>query len=148
MSVVPNSENRNLKPRYRAPKSDRWVDITWDEALDKIASKIKQVRDDNWIATETEDGKTYKTNRCDAIGFVGGAQVHNEECYLITKMSRMLGVSFLEHQARLCHSSTVPALSGAFGRGAMTNTWQDLKNAKAILIEGSNAAENHPMSAK
>ena len=47
MSVIPNSENRNLTPKYRAPKSDKWVDISWDEALDKIASKIKQVRDDN-----------------------------------------------------------------------------------------------------
>ena len=148
MSVIPNSDGRNLKPKYRAPKSDKWVEITWDEALDKITSKIKQVRDDNWIAQEVENGVTYNVNRCDAIGFVGGAQVHNEECYLIAKMTRMLGVSFLEHQARLCHSSTVPALTAAFGRGAMTNTWQDLKNAKAILIEGSNAAENHPMSAK
>lgn len=148
MSVIPNSEGRVLTPKYRAPKSNKWEDISWDEALDKIASKIKQVRDDNWIAQETENGKTYNVNRCDALSFVGGAQVHNEECYLITKMTRMLGVSFLEHQARLCHSSTVPALTAAFGRGAMTNTWQDLKNAKAILIEGSNAAENHPMSAK
>lgn len=148
MSVIPNSEGRNTTPLYRAPKSDKWMEITWDEAIAKIAAKIKQTRDDNWIASETENGVTYETNRCDALGFVGGAQVHNEECYLMAKMTRMLGVSFLEHQARLCHSSTVPALGGAFGRGAMTNTWQDLKNAKVILIEGSNAAENHPMSAK
>lgn len=148
MSVIPNSEGRVLKPKYRAPKSDSWVEISWEEALDKITEKIKNVRDENWIATEEDNGKTYKVNRCDALSFVGGAQVHNEECYLMTKMTRMLGVSFLEHQARLCHSSTVPALTAAFGRGAMTNTWQDLKNAKVILIEGSNAAENHPMSAK
>ena len=148
MSVIPNSEGRNLTPKYRASNSDKWIDISWDEAIDKIASKIKQVRDDNWIAQETDNGKTYNVNRCDALGFVGGAQVHNEECYLMAKMTRMLGVSFLEHQARLCHSSTVPALTAAFGRGAMTNSWQDLKNAKVILIEGSNAAENHPMSAK
>ena len=44
-----------LTPTYRAPKSDKWVDISWDEALDKIASKIKQVRDDNWISQETEN---------------------------------------------------------------------------------------------
>ena len=80
MSVIPNSDGRNLKPKYRAPKSDKWVEITWDEALDKITSKIKQVRDDNWIAQEVENGVTYNVNRCDAIGFVGGAQVHNEEC--------------------------------------------------------------------
>ena len=148
MSVVPNSENRLKTPKYRAPYSEEWVDISWDEALSKTAAAIKKHRDENWIENETIDGKTYKVNRCDAISFVGGAQVHNEECYLMTKMTRMLGVSYLEHQARLCHSATVPALSTAFGRGAMTNTWQDIKNAKVILIEGSNAAENHPMSAK
>jgi formate dehydrogenase major subunit len=79
---------------------------------------------------------------------VGSAQVNNEECYLLAKLARLMGVVFLEHQARLCHSSTVPALTAALGRGAMTNTWNDLKNAKVILIEGSNAAENHPMSTK
>lgn len=148
MSVIPNSDNRVLTPKYRAPKSDKWVDITWEEAITKVATKFKQVRDDNWIAEEEIDGKVYKTNRCDAFSFVGGAQVHNEECYLMAKMTRILGISFLEHQARLCHSSTVPALVTSFGRGAMTNSWNDLKNAKVILIEGSNAAENHPMSAK
>src|SRR4029078_9882456 len=46
------SPQRNTTPRYRAPGSDRWVDITWQEAVNRIAKKIKEVRDATWIATE------------------------------------------------------------------------------------------------
>lgn len=148
MSVIPNSEGRIDTPLYRAPGSDKWQRISWNDAIRKIAMKMKQTRDDNWIDTETVNGKTYKVNRTNAIGMIGSAQVNNEECYLMAKLSRLSGVVFLEHQARLCHSSTVPALNASFGRGAMTNSWNDIKNAKVILIEGSNAAENHPMSMK
>lgn len=148
MSVLPNTTQRVKKPLYRAPGSDSWQEISWDEAIEKVAGQVKNVRDEYWIDKETENGKDYAVNRCDAIGFIGGAHVNNEECYLAAKMARIFGLSFLEHQARLCHSSTVPALSASFGRGAMTNSWNDLKNAKVILIEGSNAAENHPMSMK
>ncbi len=148
MSVIPNSGERVKTPLYRAPGSDSWQEITWEEAIERTAAALKKARDEHWTAAETENGKTYQVNRCDAASIVGGAQVHNEECYLMAKMARTLGLVYVEHQARLCHSSTVPALSGSFGRGAMTNSWNDLKNAKVILIEGSNAAENHPMSMK
>lgn len=148
MSVLPNTDQRAKKPLYRAPGADSWQEISWDEAIEKVAAKMKKVRDENWVSSETENGRDYPTNRCDAMGFIGGAHVNNEECYLMAKMTRLLGASFVEHQARLCHSSTVPALGASFGRGAMTNSWNDLKNAKVILIEGSNAAENHPMSMK
>ena len=148
MSVLPNSESRQGTPLYRAPGATQWQEISWDEAIQRVAGKIKSTRDNHWISLESDGTKTVNANRCDALGFIGGAQVHNEECYLMAKMTRILGVSFLEHQARLCHSSTVPALSASFGRGAMTNSWQDIANAKVILIEGSNAAENHPLSMK
>ncbi len=148
MSVMPNSGERVTTPLYRAPGASTWQRISWNEAITRAALRIKEVRDNNWIESETINGVTYPTNRTDAIGMIGSAQTNNEECYIGAKLARMTGVVFLEHQARLCHSSTVPALSAAFGRGAMTNTWSDIKNAKVILIEGSNAAENHPMSVK
>lgn len=98
---VANSDQRGVTPLYRAPGSDHWEEIDWETAIDKIAQKMKDARDDNWISEETIGGKTYKVNRTDAVGFLGGAQVNNEECYLFTKMSRALGASFLEHQARV-----------------------------------------------
>ena len=100
-SMIPNSDQRVKTPLYRAPGSDRWEEISWETAIEKVAKKIKQTRDDQWITDETIGGETYTVNRTDAIGFLGGAQINNEECYLMTKMARLLGVSFLEHQARV-----------------------------------------------
>lgn len=148
MSATHTSELRLKKPRYRAPGAEEWTEISWEEALDKIAHRIKTTRDADWIATENIKGVEYQVNRNDAIGFLGGAQNTNEECYLITKAARLLGTVSVEHQARLCHSPSVPALATAFGRGAMTNHWLDMQHSKVFLIEGSNVAENHIMGMK
>ncbi len=101
MSVVPNSDQRVKTPLYRAPGSDKWQEISWDEAIDKVTKKMKEVRDENWITKDSEDGKDYPANRTEAISIVGGAQNNNEECYLLAKMARALGVTYIEHQARL-----------------------------------------------
>lgn len=101
MSVVPNSEERVKTPLYRAPGSDKWEEISWDDAIDRLAKKMKDVRDNYWTEKDVEDGEEYTVNRCDAMGIVGGAQNNNEECYLMAKMARTLGVAYLEHQARL-----------------------------------------------
>jgi formate dehydrogenase major subunit len=101
MGVIPNSDQRVKTPLYRAPGSDKWQPISWDEAITKVAGKIKQVRDKNWIDTERDGDKEYKVNRTDAISFMGGAQNPNEECYLMSKMSRLIGTAYVEHQARL-----------------------------------------------
>lgn len=95
------SPNRLKTPRYRAPGSDHWVDVTWQEAAEKIARKIKKVRDETWVATEKLDGKDVPVNRTDAIAFLGGAQNTNEECYIFQKAARLLGIAYVEHQARL-----------------------------------------------
>ncbi len=106
MKATHASPQRVRTPKYRAPGSDRWQDITWDEALDRIARKVKATRDGNWIATEKDrdaEGKEveFPVNRTDALGFLGGAQNTNEECYAYQKMARLFGTDFVEHQARL-----------------------------------------------
>jgi formate dehydrogenase major subunit len=95
------SSQRVRSPKYRAPGSDHWVDISWDEALDKIAKNLKSVRDSSWVATEKEGDQELPVNRTDSIGLMGGAQSTNEECYVWTKFARLLGTNFIEHQARL-----------------------------------------------
>lgn len=95
------SDQRVQVPLYRAPGSERWQEISWDEALEKLVRKIKAIRDANWIATEKDGDVEYPVNRTDAIGFLGGAQNTNEECYLFNKMGRLLGTNYVEHQARL-----------------------------------------------
>ena len=148
LSFLPNSPQRITKPMYRAPFSNEWKEVDWDFAYSRMVKKIKTVRDENWIENENIGGTDYRASRCDALAFYGGAANTNEECYLYGKMARLLGVVQLEHQARICHSSTVAALAPSFGRGAMTNHWNDIQHAKVILIQGSNAAENHPVSMK
>jgi formate dehydrogenase major subunit len=95
------SMQRLRTPMLRAPGSDRWVEITWDDALDRIARKLKAVRDETWVATEKDGDREVPVARTDAIGFLGGAQNTNEECYLWTKLARLVGTNYLEHQARL-----------------------------------------------
>jgi formate dehydrogenase major subunit len=106
MQATHESPQRARTPLYRAPGSDRWQEISWDDALDRIAKKIRATRDASWIATEKakdKDGveREWRVNRTDAIGFMGGAQNTNEECYLFSKMARLFGTAYIEHQARL-----------------------------------------------
>jgi formate dehydrogenase major subunit len=101
MRATHDSDQRAKKPLYRAPGSDKWQEISWDEAISKVASKMKQVRDANWIVTEKDGETEVPVNRTDAISFLGGAQHTNEECYLFQKMARTAGSVFVEHQARL-----------------------------------------------
>ena len=101
MIATHTSDQRVTSPMYRAPGSDQWQKISWQEAMTKVSGKIKQVRDANWIATEKDGDQEYAVNRTDALAFLGGAQSTNEECYLWTKMVRVFGSNFLEHQARL-----------------------------------------------
>jgi formate dehydrogenase major subunit len=101
MLATHQSPQRLRTPRYRAPGSDRWVDLSWDEALAKLAAKLKATRDATWVATEKDGDREFQVNRSDAFALLGGAQSTNEECYLWTKLGRLLGTNYVEHQARL-----------------------------------------------
>jgi len=101
MFATHSSPNRLQRPRYRAPGSDRWQEISWDDAVERIAQKIWKTRDATWVATEKLGDVEVPVNRTDAIAFMGGAQNTNEECYLFQKAARLLGLAFVEHQARL-----------------------------------------------
>lgn len=142
--VAENSE-RPARPMYRAPHSSEWKEVTWDWALAEIAKRVKKTRD----ASFTEkNAKGQVVNRMNGMASVGSAAIDNEECWTFQAMLRALGLVYIEHQARICHSSTVAALAESFGRGAMTNHWIDIGNSDCILVMGSNAAENHPISFK
>jgi len=91
------SDRRLKKPMYRAPGSDKWEEKEWDWTLEKIAEKVKKTRDESF--TVSEDGMP--VNRTEAIASLGGAALENEECYLIQKLMRGLGATFIEHQARI-----------------------------------------------
>ncbi|MGE4421956.1 MAG: formate dehydrogenase-N subunit alpha [Pseudodesulfovibrio sp.] len=146
-SIWQLAENKERPPRpmYRAPYSSEWKEVSWDWALGEIAKRVKKTRDESF--TE-KNAKGQVVNRCNGLASVGSAAIDNEECWTFQAMLRSLGLVWIEHQARICHSSTVAALAESFGRGAMTNHWNDIANSDVILVMGSNAAENHPISFK
>jgi len=98
---VANNERRLTKVLYRAPKSDKWEEKSWDWAMDRIAKLMKETRDRSFVKQETIDGATYTVNRNEGMAMLGGAALDNEECYLLGKFGRAMGVGYLEHQARI-----------------------------------------------
>jgi anaerobic selenocysteine-containing dehydrogenase len=91
------NERRLQKVRYRAPGSDQWEEKSWEWALPEIAKRIKKTRDATFVAEE--GGKV--VNRTNGIACLGGASLDSEECYLWSKLARAMGVTYLEHQARI-----------------------------------------------
>ncbi len=90
------------KPLYRAPGTDKWVEKDWDWMLTKIAERVKETRDSSFIHKEKiSDGSEVIVNRTERIASIGGSSLDNEECYLLTKMMRSLGLVYLETQARI-----------------------------------------------
>ena len=92
------NDRRLLKPQVRRPGSDRWEDISWDQALDEISRRVKKTRDDTFIE---RDDRGRVVNRCEGIAFTGGCTDTNEFNFLVVKTMRSLGVCYLENQARV-----------------------------------------------
>ena len=83
---------------YRRSGGTEWEPKSWDWAIKQIAKKIKTTRDTNWAE---KDDEGYIVNRTEGIASVGGSALDNEECYLLVKMLRALGLVYVEHHARI-----------------------------------------------
>ncbi|MET4576086.1 formate dehydrogenase subunit alpha [Ottowia thiooxydans] len=105
--------------------------ISWDTALSEISAKMLELK---------------KASGPDSIFIVGSSKHNNEQAYLLRKWMSFWGSNNTDHQARICHSTTVAGVANTWGYGAMTNSYNDMQNAKAALYIGSNAAEAHPVS--
>jgi formate dehydrogenase major subunit len=93
-----HSPSRLLRPEYRAPGSDKWQPMSWDEALGRIAKLMKADRDANFIA-KTPDGLT--VNRWVSVAMLAASASSNEVGYLTHKVIRSLGVLAFDNQARV-----------------------------------------------
>jgi formate dehydrogenase major subunit len=89
---------RLLKPQVRRPGGTDWEDISWNDALEEIAQRVKKSRDETFVDKDPQ-GRT--VNRCEGIAFTGGCTDTNEFNYLVVKTMRSLGVCYLENQARV-----------------------------------------------
>ena len=105
--------------------------ISWDTALQEISAKLLELR---------------KASGPDSIYWVGSSKHNNEQAYLLRKFVSYWGSNNCDHQARICHSTTVAGVANTWGYGAMTNSYNDMQNSKVAMYIGSNAAEAHPVS--
>ena len=97
-----NNPLRPTKALYRAPGSDQWEEKPLEWMWDEIAKRVKATREATFVEVEkSKDGKDVVVNRTEGIANLGSACIDNEECYLLTKLMRTLGVVYLEHQARV-----------------------------------------------
>jgi formate dehydrogenase major subunit len=109
----------------------QWTRISWDQAINEIGDKLLDIR--------AKSGG-------DSVYWLGSAKMTNEGAYLFRKLGAFWGTNNTDHQARICHSTTVTGVANTWGYGAMTNSYTDIRNAKTQIIMGGNPAEAHPVS--
>ncbi len=109
----------------------KWQRITWEQAINEVGDKMLEIR---------------KNFGPDSVFMTGGSKHNNEQAYLMRKFFAFWGSNNCDHQARICHSTTVAGTAAQFGYGAMTNSYNDQHNCKSMLFIGSNAAEAHPVA--
>jgi formate dehydrogenase major subunit len=127
-------ENGHGEYRLRYPMklvNGKYERVSWDVALNEISAKMLELR---------------KESGPDSVFVVGSSKHSNEQSYLMRKWVSYWGSNNTDHQARICHSTTVAGVANTWGYGAMTNSYNDMQNSKAALYIGSNAAEAHPVS--
>ncbi len=93
-----HSPNRLRYPEYRAPGTDKFVRISWDDAFERIARLMKDDRDKNFI-DKNADGVT--VNRWLSTGFLAASASSNETGYITHKVARSLGLLAFDNQARV-----------------------------------------------
>ena len=129
---------RDFRRSLRSPEwNDRIREVfreaEWDEALDLAARRLLEIKN---------------TLGPGALAGFGSAKVTNEEAYLFQKLIRVVfGTNNVDHCTRLCHASSVAALTEAIGSGAVSNAFQEVLETDVIFVIGSNTEDNHPVAA-
>src|SRR3954471_10632784 len=109
----------------------QWVRLSWTQAIDEIGDKLMEIR--------AKSGP-------ESAYWLGSAKFTNEAAYLFRKFAAFWGTNNVDHQARICHSTTVAGVANTWGYGAMTNSYNDIQNSECIVIIGGNPARAHPVS--
>ena len=109
----------------------KWQRISWDQAINEIGDKMLEIR---------------KQSGPDSVYWLGSAKHNNEQAYLFRKFAAFWGTNNVDHQARICHSTTVAGVANTWGYGAMTNSYNDIHNARSMILIGSNPTEAHPVA--
>ena len=122
------ADDRLKTPMIR--KDGELVEGTWDDVLDFIASKLKDVDPDDF-------------------GLLASGKNTNEEAYVLQKFARVImGTNNVEYCGRLCHSPTAAGLGPTVGSGVMPISQLDIEKADCIFLAGINLRETFPMMAR
>ena len=127
-------EHAHGERRLKTPvkmEGGKWKQLSWEQAIDEIGDKLLQIRE--------ESGP-------DSVYWLGSAKHNNEQAYLFRKFAAFWGTNNVDHQARICHSTTVAGVANTWGYGAMTNSYNDIHKSAGIFLIGGNPAEAHPVS--
>ena len=116
---------RIVQPLYAAPGANRYQPIDWDEALSRVAEKLKA------------------TNPVRAFFYMSGRS-SNEAAFLLQLFARLYGTNHVNNCSYYCHQASGVALSDAIGTGTATITLDDLEHADLFFLIGGNPASNHP----
>jgi formate dehydrogenase major subunit len=109
----------------------KWARLSWEQAINEVGDKMLDIR--------AKSGP-------DSVYWLGSAKFSNEQAYLLRKFAAFWGTNNIDHQARICHSTTVAGVAQTWGYGAMTNSYNDIQQTKCMFLIGGNPAEAHPVS--
>ncbi|MBX0322207.1 formate dehydrogenase subunit alpha [Halomicroarcula sp. F13] len=138
-----HSEKRLKHPMIQ--EDGEWRKIGWNEAYDRLATDIRALWPDSDVSPSDAVDVDAEHSR-ESVMLLGSAHHSNEESYAIRKLAAFMGTNNVDHQARICHSTTVAGLANTWGYGAMTNTVNDYRNFDLDIIVGQNPAEAHPIA--
>ncbi|GAB4143203.1 MAG: formate dehydrogenase subunit alpha [Sphingomonadales bacterium] len=125
--------DRILKPMVREQITDPWREVSWEEAIETVATKLKAIQD--------KHGRK-------AIGGITSSRCTNEEVFVVQKMIRAaFGNNNVDTCARVCHSPTGYGLKQTFGTSAGTQHFDSVDEADVIMVIGANPTEGHPVFA-
>jgi formate dehydrogenase major subunit len=128
-----NHRERILKPMLRERVTDPWREVTWDEAIGRVASEFKRI--------QAKYGRG-------SIGGITSSRCTDEETFLVQKLVRAaFGVNNVDTCARVCHSPTGYGLANTFGTSAGTQDFDSVEHADVIILMGANPTDAHPVFA-
>ncbi|MFB6236135.1 MAG: formate dehydrogenase subunit alpha [Halopenitus sp.] len=131
-AAIYGSEHSPKRVKHPMIKDESgWRKLSWDSAYDMLESEITRVWDEH---------------SRESVMLLGSAHHSNEEAYAMRKLAGFMGTNNIDHQARICHSTTVAGLANTWGYGVMTNTVNDYRNFDLNIIIGQNPAEAHPIA--
>lgn len=123
--------DRQLSPMVRDSIDDEWRQVSWEEAIERIASGFKDIQARHGVG---------------AIGGISSSRCTNEEVYVVQKMVRAaFRNNNVDTCARVCHSPTGYGLNQTFGTSAGTQDFKSVEQCDVMLLIGANPTDAHPV---